>query len=168
MDADPGPATNLVLQIALLVVLVLINAFFTMSETAIVALNDSKVKKMAEDGNKKAKKVMKLTESSTTFLSTIQIGVTLTDFLIAVATSYVFVGKVTKDTNKCHFTEKESDEGAKILWATPKEGLELITNCFDKIIGSKYENVYQTKFIVYRDKNILQYYVNLLEKHMSF
>lgn len=73
--------------------------------------------------------------------------------------SYVFVGKVTKDTNECHFTEKESDEGAKILWTTPNNGLELITNCFDKIIGSKYEDEYQTKFIVYRDKTILEYYL---------
>ncbi|MBE5812674.1 MAG: NUDIX domain-containing protein [Clostridiales bacterium] len=73
--------------------------------------------------------------------------------------SYVFVGKVTKDTNECHFTEKESDEGAKILWATLQEGLELITNCFDKIVGSKYENEYHTKFIVYRDKTILEYYL---------
>ena len=73
--------------------------------------------------------------------------------------SYVFIGKVTKDTNECHFTEKESDEGAHILWTTPDEGLKLITNCFDKIIGSRYENVYQTKFIVYRDKTILEYYL---------
>ena len=73
--------------------------------------------------------------------------------------SHVFVGKVTKDTTVCHFTEKESDEGARILWATPKEGLELITDCFNKIIGSKYEDVYQTKFIVYRDKTILDYYL---------
>lgn len=74
--------------------------------------------------------------------------------------SHVFVGKVTKDTNECHFTEKESDEGARILWNTPEEGLELITNCFDKIIGSKYEDKYQTKFIVFRDKTILEYYLN--------
>jgi len=73
--------------------------------------------------------------------------------------SYIFVGNVTNDTKECHFTEKESDEGAKILWCTPQEGLELITNCFDKIIGSKYEDEYQTKFIVYRDKIILKYYL---------
>lgn len=79
--------------------------------------------------------------------------------------SYVFVANVTNDTNQCHFTEKESDEGAKTLWATPNEGLKLISNCFDKIIGSKYEDEYQTKFIVYRDKTILEYY--LKEINMS-
>ena len=79
--------------------------------------------------------------------------------------SYVFVGSVTKDTDECHFTEKESDEGAKLLWTTPHEGLNLITNCFDKIIGSKYEDEYQTKFIVYRDKTILEYY--LMDTNMN-
>lgn len=74
--------------------------------------------------------------------------------------SYIFISNVTKDTSECHFTKKESDEGATLIWVTPKDGLELITNCFDKIIGSKYENEYQTKFIVYRDKIILESYFN--------
>ncbi|MBQ6819324.1 MAG: HlyC/CorC family transporter [Clostridia bacterium] len=91
MDADPDPATNLVLQIGLLVVLILINAFFAMSEMAVVSLNDSKIKKMAEEGHKQAKKVMKLTESSSSFLSTIQIGVTLAGFLASASASQSFV-----------------------------------------------------------------------------
>lgn len=91
MDADPDPATNLVLQIILLVVLIAINAFFAMSEMAVVTLNDSKIKKMAEDGHKKAKKVIKLTERSSSFLSTIQIGVTLAGFLASASASQSFV-----------------------------------------------------------------------------
>ncbi len=90
MDADPDPA-NLFIPVILLVVLILINAFFAMSEMAIVSLNDSKIKKMAEEGHKKAKKVVKLTESSSSFLSTIQIGVTLAGFLASASASQVFV-----------------------------------------------------------------------------
>ncbi len=90
MDADPDPA-NLYMQVLLLVALILINAFFAMSEMAVVSLNDSKIKKMAEDGHKKAKKVMKLTESSSSFLSTIQIGVTLAGFLASASASQAFV-----------------------------------------------------------------------------
>ena len=48
MDADPDPA-NWVWQIVLLVVLVLLNAFFAMSEIAVVSLNDAKIRKMAEE-----------------------------------------------------------------------------------------------------------------------
>ncbi len=92
MDADPEPA-NLLIPILVLVALILINAFFAMSEMAVVSLNDSKIKKMAEDGHKKAKKVMKLTESASSFLSTIQIGVTLAGFLASASASRVFVDR---------------------------------------------------------------------------
>lgn len=91
------------------------------------------------------------------YLGTIEEHKTLANFK---QISHIFIGKITKDTNECHFTAKESDEGAKLIWATPKEGLTLITSCFDKIIGSKYEDEYQTKFIVFRDKIILEYYLN--------
>ena len=51
-DPDPG---NLIFQIILLFVLILLNAFFAMSEIAIISLNDTKIAKMAEEGNKKSK-----------------------------------------------------------------------------------------------------------------
>ena len=77
--------------------------------------------------------------------------------------SYVFVGKVLKDTNKLNVTEKEKDEGAKLLWETPKKALELITECFDKLIPSKYASIYSTKFVVLRDRRILEYYLSISE-----
>ena len=80
MDADPGP-TNIILKLLLLLALILVNAFFAMSEIAIISLNDTKMKKLAEEGHKGAKKVLRLTESPSSFLSTIQIGVTLAGFL---------------------------------------------------------------------------------------
>lgn len=52
-----------------------------MSEIAIISLNDAKMEKMAEDGDKKVKQVLKLTKTPSNFLSTIQIGVTLAGFL---------------------------------------------------------------------------------------
>ena len=77
---DDGPV-SIILKIVLLFVLILINAFFAMSEIAIISVNDNKIKRMAEEGNKKAKKLLKLTSDSSSFLSTIQIGVTLAGFL---------------------------------------------------------------------------------------
>lgn len=74
--------------------------------------------------------------------------------------SYVYVGKVIKDTKQLHVTEKEKDEGAKLLWETPQKALELITECYNNLIASKYESVYSTKFIVLRDRKILEKYIN--------
>ena len=87
---DPPPDGNLLLQKVLLFILILINAFFAMSEIAIISLNDSKIQKMAENGHKKAQQVLKLTSGSSNFLSTIQIGVTLAGFLTSALASQSF------------------------------------------------------------------------------
>lgn len=75
--------------------------------------------------------------------------------------SYVYVAKVIKDTKELYLTEKEKDEGARLLWETPEKSLELIKACYNKILASKYESVYHTKFIVFRDRKILERYMEL-------
>lgn len=90
---DPG---SIIFKLLLLFVLVIINAFFAMSEIAIISLNDNVVDKQAEDGNKKAQKVKKLTENPSNFLSTIQIGVTLAGFLTSASASSSFADGLTQ------------------------------------------------------------------------
>ncbi|MDY6061683.1 MAG: hemolysin family protein [Oscillospiraceae bacterium] len=94
---DPGSmsAGNIIVKLVILLALILVNAFFAMSELAIISLNDNKIDKMAEDGNKKAKKIVKLTENSSKFLSTIQIGVTLAGFLTSASASTTFASMIT-------------------------------------------------------------------------
>ena len=75
-------------------------------------------------------------------------------------TSYIFVAKVVNDTHKLNLTQKEKDEGAQLLWVDDTEALKLITDCYDKLKESKYENLYHSKFIVLRDSFILRYYMN--------
>ncbi|MBR5357811.1 MAG: HlyC/CorC family transporter [Clostridiales bacterium] len=60
---------------------VLINAFFSGTEMAVISLNDAKMHKMAEEGNKKAKRIVKFIDTPGNFLATIQVGVTLAGFL---------------------------------------------------------------------------------------
>ena len=78
-DAD-ADADSILLQIVLIVVLTLINAFFAMSEMAVISANKTRIDLLAKDGNKKAKLVQKLNENQTNFLSTIQVGITLAGF----------------------------------------------------------------------------------------
>ena len=47
-------------QLIVLVILILINAFFAASEIAYISLNDAKIEKMAKEGNKKAKQIEKM------------------------------------------------------------------------------------------------------------
>ncbi|MEG0546898.1 MAG: hemolysin family protein [Oscillospiraceae bacterium] len=96
-DADPA---TVILQIFFLLVLILINAFFAMSEIAIISLNDNKIDKMAEEGDKKAKQILRLTKNSSNFLSTIQIGVTLAGFLTSATAAQSFAVMLTNAISK--------------------------------------------------------------------
>ncbi len=91
---DPG-ADNFVIDIVLILVLVLLNAFFTLVETSIISLNDNKVERMADEGSKKAKRVLKLTKSPSEFLSTIQIIINLLTFFTAFAAAIGFTNSLT-------------------------------------------------------------------------
>ena len=82
------------LSILLLIALILINAFFAANEIAIVTLNDAKIEKMANEGDRKAKKLLDLTTDSGRFFSTIQIGITLAGFLSSAAASQNFAGRL--------------------------------------------------------------------------
>ena len=81
--SDPG--SPLAIQFILLFVLILINAFFAAAEMAVVSVNKNKIKVLAQEGNEKAAAVQKLLEDSNSFLSTIQIAITLAGFLSSAA-----------------------------------------------------------------------------------
>ncbi|MBQ8654995.1 MAG: HlyC/CorC family transporter [Clostridia bacterium] len=76
MSADPwgGP---LLLQLAL----ILVNGWFAATEVAVLSLNEAKLRHDAEEGDKVAAHLLKLSESPNKFLSTIQVCITLAGFL---------------------------------------------------------------------------------------
>lgn len=85
--------------------------------------------------------------------------------------SYIFMGEVLKDLGTLSLTEKEVGEGSQLLWKTPSEALSLIEGCLNNLKGSpvdESESLYATEFIVHRDKNILKYYINLLENNICY
>ena len=73
--------SDIIKQLLLQLILILLNAFFAATEIAVISLNEKKLRAQAEDGNKKAGKMLKIIEEPTKFLSTIQIGITLAGFL---------------------------------------------------------------------------------------
>ncbi len=68
-------------QLLFQAILILLNAFFASTEIAVISLNSNKLKKLEEEGDKKAGKLLKMVENPSQFLSTIQIGITLAGFL---------------------------------------------------------------------------------------
>ena len=63
------------------VLLIFVNAVFAGTELAVISLNAIQLKKEADEGDKKAAKLLKMVENQSSFLSTIQISITLAGFL---------------------------------------------------------------------------------------
>ncbi|CUL04808.1 hemolysin family protein [Listeria monocytogenes] len=79
MNPDPE-SQQIILQLILIVVLTMLNAFFASAEMALVSLNKNRVKSQAETGDKKAVMLAKLVDDPSKFLATIQVGITLAGF----------------------------------------------------------------------------------------
>lgn len=78
---------SLVWLLALQFIFIFLNAIFASAEIAVITINDNKLERMAQNGDKRAVRLKKLTENSSDFLATIQIGITLVNLLSsAVAT----------------------------------------------------------------------------------
>lgn len=86
-------------QILVLVILILLNAYFAATEIAFISLNDSKIERDAKGGNKKAKQILKMLKSPSKFLATIQIGITLAGFLSSAFASDAFADKLAPVLN---------------------------------------------------------------------
>ncbi|MGN0522346.1 MAG: hemolysin family protein [Eubacterium sp.] len=68
-------------QLFIQLVLIAVNAVFASAEIAIVSMNDLKLEQLAAQGNKRAKRLVKLTNKPAGFLATIQVAITLSGFL---------------------------------------------------------------------------------------
>ena len=87
-------------QLVVLVVLIGINAFFAATEIAFISINDAKISKQANEGDKKAKQIKKMLQDPSRFLATIQIGITLAGFLSSAFASDAFASKLAPVLDK--------------------------------------------------------------------
>jgi putative hemolysin len=73
--------SSLIFQILFLVLLIIANGIFSGSETAIISSRKVRLEQLSKRGNLKAKLALKLANSPSSFLSTVQIGITLISIL---------------------------------------------------------------------------------------
>jgi CBS domain containing-hemolysin-like protein len=67
---DSGDVTQLII----LIILLMLSAFFSSAETALTTVNKIRIRSLADDGSKRAKTVLKITDNSGKMLSAILIG----------------------------------------------------------------------------------------------
>ena len=94
LSASVNGGDNLLLYVIISILLIFVNGFFSASEMAMVTLNDAKLKIMVEDGNVKAKRILKLLNHPTKFLASVQVGVTLAGFLTSAVAADRFAGPI--------------------------------------------------------------------------
>ena len=84
----------MLLSVLLLVILIFVNGMFSATEIAFLSINKYELRKEVKKGNKKAKKIIKLLEDESEFLSAIQIAITLSGFLASAFAAESFAGEI--------------------------------------------------------------------------
>ncbi len=87
---------RLLLMLLLQVILIWLNAYFAGTEIALLSVSDIRLQKLADDGDKRAKKLLKLTSRPEKFLSTIQIAITLSGFIGSALAADTFAEPLSK------------------------------------------------------------------------
>lgn len=87
---------KLILNLIVLLLLIFFNAAFAASEMAVITLNDNKVRLMAEEGDRRAQRIMKFLDKPTNFLSTIQVGITFAGFFASALAASKFAEPMTQ------------------------------------------------------------------------
>ena len=83
---------NIFLMICLQIALIALNAIFACAEIAVISMNDTKLAKLAAEGDKRAVRLARLTNQPARFLATIQVAITLSGFLGSAFAAENFAG----------------------------------------------------------------------------
>ena len=84
----------MIIKVLLLAILIIINGIFAATEIAFLSLNKYELHKKIKEGNNKAVKILNLINDSSTFLSTIQISITLSGFLASAFAAESFASEL--------------------------------------------------------------------------
>lgn len=105
MDATPK---SIIPELIIILILTLINAFFSAAEIAIVSLNKNKINYLSEEGNEKAKIILDLLKEPSKFLATIQVGITLAGFFASASAATTISKRFSLFLNKFNvpYTER--------------------------------------------------------------
>lgn len=82
--------------------------------------------------------------------------------------SHIYISHVVDKVKTPCYTVQEIAEGSELLWLNLSDALNIIKDCENNLVGSKYDgnmSIYHTKFIVRRDYEILKYYIEKYKKN---
>lgn len=115
-------------SVLLLAVLILLNGFFSAAEIAVVTLNNGKIKKMADGGNQKAQVLVKMSNHSKHFFSTMQVCITLSGFLSSAVASQSFAARLANAMHGIGLSLHARQGIACVI-------LTILMSCFSLVLG---------------------------------
>lgn len=80
MNDPEDPGGQILVQLCLIALLTLLNAFFAAAEIALVSLNKNRISHLAREGSRKAQLLERLIADPSKFMAAIQVGITLATF----------------------------------------------------------------------------------------
>ena len=137
-----GGVLNMILKIILLVILILINGVFSATEIAFLSINKYDLNKMVKKGDSKAIRIAKLIDDSSSFLSAIQIAITLSGFLASAFAAENFASEIA-DMINITVISKESLTNILIIIITII--LSYFTLVFGELVPKKIGLAYSNK-----------------------
>jgi putative hemolysin len=102
-------------ELLIIFILLLLNAFFALSEMAIVSSSKPMLRQMAKQGNRRAAAALKLAEDSGRFLSTVQVGITLVGTLAGAYGGAEIADKLAPGFNDIDFINPNGEIVAVVL-----------------------------------------------------
>jgi len=101
---------QMLFEVAVIFILLLANGVFAMTEIAVVSARKGRLKRLAEDGDHRAATALTLAESPNTFLSTVQVGITLVSVLAAAFSGATFSAKLAGPMKEVAWLASYADE----------------------------------------------------------
>ena len=129
MDTNPDPGSYLGLEIAVTCILLLLSALISAAEQAISAVNNNDIRQMAEEGDKKAKKLTVFLDDPSSFMSAAKITTLFFGFMICVMVVHQTYVPIYN-----YFASKAGGHGFEIAMVV----LIILTACVYMVIGVLY------------------------------
>lgn len=132
-------------DIIIVLVLIFANAFFTISDMAVIASKRTRLQSLADEGNQKAQKILHLSDDPTPVIATTQIGLTVITMLEGAFVEASLSGKVADWFHQIgYFSGSESTASSIIVFVAVTFLLLLIGDILPKRIALLYPETVST------------------------
>ncbi|WP_423189891.1 hemolysin family protein [Alkalibacterium sp. f15] len=99
MNSDPWSIQPFIGQIVVIISLIVLHGFFSAAEMAMVSINPNKMMEESLDGSRKAKRILWILDNADEFLTTIQVGMSLSAMITSGMTAFLITRLVESSTN---------------------------------------------------------------------